>query len=145
LSRGLKLFVGLAAVLAMGWLWHGPLGQGEAFVAGTEAQARATLAATELPGLSVRLGRDPASREAILAGPADDFQRHGMGSFPGIDERILSVAGVSEVRWTDDPRAMSAPRVPLLVETLTLLAIAYVLGLVAGWYLFGRPERNRYA
>lgn len=31
---------------------------------------------------------------------------------------------------------------PLIVETLLLVAIAYALGLGIGWLLFGRPKRQ---
>jgi hypothetical protein len=94
-----KLLIGLVAALAAGWISHGPLGRGEAFVGRLQAQADAVLARTEVPGVHVRFSRDPLSREAILSGPADEFQREGQGEFPGINDRIAAIAGVSGIRW----------------------------------------------
>jgi hypothetical protein len=53
----------------------------------------------ELPEVHVRFDRDPLSREAIMSGQADQFQREGMGQFPGLDDRIRAIPGVSGVRW----------------------------------------------
>ena len=97
-----KLLIGAAAALAAGWLSHGPLGRGEAFVAGLEAAANAQVAEAELPGVTVRFSRDPLSRKAILTGTADDFQREGMGQLPGINDRIRGIAGISGIEWQRD-------------------------------------------
>ena len=94
-----KLLVGLVAVLVMGWAWHGPAGRGEAFAAALDAEARAAIAPIGLPGIQVRMARDPIRRVAIMSGPADDIQREGMGSLPGINGRIAAIPGVSGVRW----------------------------------------------
>jgi hypothetical protein len=98
MSRLAKFLVGLAAALLAGWIGHGPLGQGEAFVDGLDAQAKAVVRETELP-VQVRFERDPLRREAILSGQADRFQREGLGNFPGINRRVAAVPGVSGVRW----------------------------------------------
>ena len=97
-----KFLIGLAAALLAGWISHGPLGQGEAFIAGLEARSEATLRQAELPGVRVRFPRDPLSREAILTGNANDFQREGQGLFPGINDRIREVPGVAGLRWDDN-------------------------------------------
>jgi len=96
-----KLLIGLAAALLAGWVSHGPLGRGEAFVAGLEARSRAVLREAELPGIEVRFPRDPLSRRAVLKGEATEFQREGQGLFPGIDDRIRAVPGVAGLRWED--------------------------------------------
>src|SRR6476469_3301081 len=98
MSPWLKFLVGLAASLLAGWVGHGPLGQGEAFIDQLDAQAKAVIRANELP-VHVRFARDPLSREAILSGQADRFQREGMAGFPGINGRVAAVPGVSGVRW----------------------------------------------
>ena len=143
MSRAVKMLIGLAAVLLMGWISHGPLGRGEAFVAGVEAGARAAVAATDLTGVEVRLGRNPLSRTALLSGPADDFQRRGMGSQPGLTQIVEEVDGVGAVRWEDE--ASGGSGLPLLAETLALVALAYLLGLGLGWLLWGRPRREGFA
>jgi hypothetical protein len=94
-----KFLIGLAIALAAGWIGHGPLGQGQAFIDLIEARAKAKIAEAELPQVHVRFDRDPLRREAILAGRADAFQREGMGQFPGLNDRIRAVPGVSGVRW----------------------------------------------
>ncbi len=105
MSPGVKFLIGLAAVVLMGWVYHGPVGNGEALVDRLEGEARAAVAASEVPGVQVRLGRDPLSRAATLSGPANDFQREGMGQFPGLNDRVRAVEGISSIEW-----AAPAPR-----------------------------------
>jgi hypothetical protein len=110
MQPAMKILIGLAATLAMGWINHGPLGQGEALIDGIEANARAAVAEAGLPGVEVRLGRDPLSRVVTLSGPADDFQREGMGGLPGLNERVAAVDGVSRVEWANPPPARTGGR-----------------------------------
>ena len=92
------LLIGIAAVLATGALWHGPLGASERLVRQAEASARRTLDRYEMPMIQARMQRDPISRRLILSGPADAFQR-------GELVRILDeTPGVLEVRW--DPASL---------------------------------------
>lgn len=101
MPTAVKFLIGLAAAWVAGWASHGPLGQGEAFVDRMEAQAKAVVRDSQLPGVEVRLARDPLKREAILTGTANDFQREGMGLLPGINDRVLDVPGVASVRWEE--------------------------------------------
>lgn len=96
-----KFLIGLGAALLAGWISHGPLGQGEAFLMKLEGQAAQVVREAELPGVQVRFARDPLSREAILSGPANDFQREGQGLFPGINDRIRDMPGVSDLHWEE--------------------------------------------
>ncbi len=141
MSPTLKVLIGLAAVLAGGWLNHGPLGGGERLIGRIEADARAAVAAAQVPGTDVRLDRDPLSRAATLSGTANQFQREGMGSMPGLNDRVRAVEGVAAVGWAGE----AAPRrLPLLLEELAWLAAAYVLGLTLGAFLFTRRRRQSY-
>jgi hypothetical protein len=99
MSSWLKFLIGLSAALLAGWISHGPLGRGAAFVDRLEAQAQRRLRVVDLPGVTVRMERSPLGRTAILSGQADQFQREGMGSYPGIDERIRTIPGVRNIRW----------------------------------------------
>ena len=100
----LKFTIGLAAALLTGWISHGPLGRGQIFVDRMEAQAKAVVREAQIPGVEVRFSHNPLSREAILSGPADQFQREGQGLLPGLDERVRAVPGVATIRW-DDPES----------------------------------------
>ena len=134
-----KFLIGLAAVAAMSWIAQGPMGQAEAFVSGLENQARAAVAETNLPGIEVRVGRDPHSRLATLSGPADAFQREGQGSLKGLNDLVGEIGGVSGVRWADEPprRAM-----PLLLEVMAATLLAYLAGVGIGWLFRRRPKRE---
>lgn len=138
MSRWLKLMIGLAAALFAGWLSYGPLGQGDAFVGKLEARAKGMVRFAALPGVDVRLAREPLARVAILSGPANDFQRNGIGDLPGLNGRIESVPGVSDVRWDAQGKV-----VPLIAEVLGLVALAWLIGLALGWLIF-RPRREGY-
>jgi len=139
MSPALKFLIGLAAVAGMAAIGHGPAGQGAAFVGGMEDEARAAVAATNVPDIDVRMGRDPLTRLATASGPADAFQREGQGELKGISDRIREVEGVSGVRWADEPERFA---LPLFVETLILALVAYLIGLGLAWLLWGRPKRQ---
>ena len=138
MSRWTKLLIGLAAALAAGWIAHGPAGMGAAYIDRVEAGARAVVRDAAIPGVAVHLGRDPLSRTAFLSGPANDFQREGMGMLPGLNDRVGGVAGVAGVRWAEEGFA-----IPLLAETLVLTLLAYLVGVGLGWVFF-RPRRETF-
>ena len=140
----LKALLGLLLALAAAWIWHGPLGRGEALVDRLEGEARAAAARAELPGISVRLGRDPLARNAVLSGPANDLQREGLGSQKGISDYVRDVEGIGSVDWADSP-GVQRRALPLLAETLILAAFAYLLGLGLGRLLWGRRRSGGFA
>ena len=143
MTSGAKLLTGVAAVLLLGWLHHAPLGNGEAEAERLESRARTVVAATELRNIDMHIERDPIARRAILSGPADDFQRNGMGSFKGLTQRVDDVPGIRQVHWADEPGSPSFI-LPMLAETLLLLLAAYALGLALAWVMF-RSREGRYA
>jgi hypothetical protein len=98
MNHGLIFAAGMAATLAAGALWHGPLGAGERLATRSDKIARATLDYYELPAVNARLEREPLRRRIVLSGPADAFQRSEL-------LRIMAqVPGVNEVRW--DPASL---------------------------------------
>jgi hypothetical protein len=131
--------IGAVAVLAAAWITHGPLGQGDAFMARLQEEAQAVLAEAGTPRVQVRFERSPLVREAVLSGQANDFQRNGMGSLPGINGRIDAIAGVGGVHWEGEGPA--AWRVPLLAETQLIALIVYFAGVGLSWLVF-RPRRE---
>jgi hypothetical protein len=134
MGPAVKFLVGLAAVLLLGWLYHGPLGNGEARLARIEDAARQVVAQSEVANIAVRMERDPPMRIAILSGPADQFQRRGQGSLPGLSQLVDNVDGVAAVQWADEP-APSQFVLPLLAELLIPLLIAYLIGLGLAWFV----------
>ena len=98
MNRTSILALGLAAVVALTWLWHSPLGAGDRLAARVEAAARAQLDHDEMVRVQARLERDPLARTLVLSGPADDFQRGE------IKRRMELLPGVGEARW--DPASL---------------------------------------
>lgn len=143
MNRTGKLLTGLAAALLAGWIHHGPMGNGERYAGAIEAAAKDVVAASEIPGISVQLGRNPLDRVATLSGTADDFQRNGMGGQKGLTQRVAEVPGISSVRWADEGPGGFA--LPLVVETLVHVILAYLLGLAVGWMIWGRERRQGFA
>ena len=141
MPASVKVLIGLVAVLLMGWLHQGPLGGGERLARQIEARARAAIVPAELPGVSVRLERDPLRRAAILSGKADQFQREGQGSLKGLNDLVGETEGVDSVTWVGEGEPAG---LPLLVEALALLLLAYLAGLGLGAFLFGRRRRQSY-
>jgi len=139
MGKGVKLLIGLAIALAAAWIGHGPLGQGAASSDRPNRSPKRRWRAADVPGVDVRLGRDPLSRAAILSGPANDFQRNGIGDLPGITQRVADVPGISLGRAGDN----GGRSVPLVAETLGLAALAYLIGIILGRILF-RPKRRSF-
>ncbi|HEV7660609.1 MAG TPA: hypothetical protein VGO55_12280 [Allosphingosinicella sp.] len=153
MSRGVKILIGLAVALLAGWVAHGPLGRGAAYVDILEVGAKAGVARTELRGISVQMNREPLARIAVLSGTNDPFLRCGSASFirgnrdcsmarretdvPGVNDRVAAVPGMAGLRWEPWGRV-----VPLVAETLGLAALAWLAGLGLGWLIF-RPRRKR--
>jgi hypothetical protein len=140
----LKAILGLLLTLAAAWIWHGPLGHGERLVDRLQREAELAVAKSELPGITVRLSRDPLARAAKLSGQANDLQREGLGSQKGISDLVRDVEGISQVRWVDEPDA-SRRITPLLLETMAVAALAYLIGLGLGWLFWGRRRREGFA
>lgn len=100
MNRTSILALGIAAVIGVTWLWHGPLGAGDRLAARIEAAARAQLDHDEMILVQARLERGPLARRLILSGPADDFQRRE------IKRRMERLRGVAEARW--NPSSLAA-------------------------------------
>lgn len=165
MSRWLKLLIGLALTLLVGWLGYGPFGAGKAYVDLLQQRADFILQdpRAQVPGVQARISRNPLSRTVFMCGPADSFQRQGTlnweraSDYPGLEGRMLMIGGISSVVW--DPPAASpsqtappcrpggpnaAGGLPLLVELLGLAALAWLIGLGIGWVIRRRPRRTGY-
>jgi hypothetical protein len=120
----------LAAVLAAA-IWHGPLGAADRFSAKVEQDARETLAYNEAPtGMSVQIHHGPLTRQLILSGPGNDFQR-------GEAVRLLrQISGVSDAGW-----ARSAG-LPLIVEGMVAALLGFLFGLLVAYLVELRRRYN---
>ena len=123
--------LGLAASIAAVALWHGPIGAAGSYSARVERAARATLDDWEMSQVEARLGRGPLSRQLILSGPADDFQR-------GELVRIMSeLPGVGRATWSPEDRAL-----PLIAEAALTALVGYLLGLLLAFLVALRRRYN---
>ena len=131
-KAGVAFAIGAALVLALGTLWHGPLGGGEKLASTVDRRSRQVLNDWEMTEVQGRLQRAPISRTLVLSGPADDFQRSEL-------IRIMDrVPGVARVRWAD----MKSPNaLPLLAEAELAGLLCFGLGLLLAYLL---ELRRRY-
>ena len=120
---------GVAAALVATSLWHG-LGAAAAFERKTEALTRQRLIDWEVPQMQARLHKGLLSRQVLLSGPADDFQR-------GELVRIISdVPGVSTATWSDDGG------VPLLAEGTLATLLGLMVGAIVSYLIVLRRRYN---
>ena len=104
MNRTTILALGILAVIAVTWIWHGPLGTGERFAGEVNGRARAMLDHYEMTHIEARMERDPLIRRVILSGPADDFQRRE------IKRMVEAQPGVGEAAWS--PSSLQAEPTP---------------------------------
>ncbi|HYG30360.1 MAG TPA: hypothetical protein VD887_09110 [Allosphingosinicella sp.] len=143
MPRWAKLLIGLAAALVAGWLYYGPYGGGARFIDALQQRAELRLSLPEVRGVGVtaRMQREPLARLVTLSGPADPYQREGMGSYPGINDRMRTIPGMGGIAWQGEEGDWV---LPLLAEILLLAAAAWLTGLGIGWLLFGRRRRQSF-
>ena len=126
--KWLLVDAGIVTAVLCSLLWSGPLGGGRRFINSVETLARKALDYYEMTQVSGRLGHAPLTRQLILEGPADDFQRSEL-------VRLMSqLPGVSNASWQGGNGAW-----PIIVEG-ALVALA---GLLVGALLAFLVERHR--
>lgn len=104
MNRASTVALGILATLAVGWLWHGPLGTGERMATNMESVARAQLDHDEMTQVQAHVQRGPLTRRLILTGPADDFQRGE------IVRRMELLPGVGDATWDSSALPAEARR-----------------------------------
>lgn len=92
MKRFLLGFGGVALAMAATAAWH-ELVAGERMATTIEHNARLQLDNDEMTQVQAHVQRNPLSRELILSGPADDFQRGE------IARRMLLLPGVGAATW----------------------------------------------
>ncbi len=129
-KRTAALAVGAVLTLAAAALWHGPMGAAERYSSKVESVSREVLDHYEMTQVTARLGRGPLSRQLILSGPADDFQRSEL-------VRVMSdVPGVSSARWS------STRTIPLLAEGTLAAILGFLVGLLLAYLVELRRRHN---
>lgn len=126
------LVVGVAVALACALLWSGPLGGAERLERQIERRIHLTLVYYEMTQVSARLHHAPLTRNILLAGPADDFQR---GELVRVMEEI---PGVAKASWNSKDSA----GLPLVVEGLIAALLGFLLGALLAYAVELRRRYN---
>ena len=129
--QALALGIGLVASIAAAVLWHGPLGAADRFSSEVERYAHEVLVENYAPaGMTARIHHGPLTRQLMLSGPGDDFQRSEAA-------RLLSqVPGVSDASWTP------ALGIPLIAQGAITAVMGFLLGVLVAYLLELRRRHN---
>jgi hypothetical protein len=127
------LAAGVGAILAIAWIWQGPVGTGSRFANTVERETRQVLVDFEMEPVRAVVERRPLSRTLVLSGPADNFQR-------GELVRILNeVPGVARVRWANSSPGST---LPMLLEVELAALLSFGLGLLLAYLIELRRRSN---
>ena len=127
------ILAGIAVTLAVGALWHGPLGAGTRLAGRMEARTQYLLKDWDMTQVRGAMAQAPLRREVILTGPADDFQRGELKRLVGL------LPGVEAVSFADEPRE---DPLPLVVQAELAALIGFCIGLIIA-YLGELRRRSR--
>ena len=129
--RNVALAVGVILSIAAAALWHGPLGAADRFAAEVERDARRTAVYYEVPQVSAHLHHGPLTRQMLLSGPADDFQRVEL-------VRLMEdIPGVSDASWS-----LGGGTLPLIAEAGAVSVLAFLFGLLLAYLVELRRRYN---
>jgi hypothetical protein len=122
---------GAVAAIVASVLWHGPLGAADRLSTAVERSAAQVLADNDAPsGVTARIHHSPLTRQLILSGPSDDFQRAEAA-------RLLSqIPGVGGAAWR------RSTGVPLIAEGAIAAVLGFLLGLVLAYLVELRRRHN---
>ena len=130
-KRYALLAAGVVASLVAASLWPGPLGAADRLSQKWEPESRLTLGHNEAPaGMIAQMHHGPLTRQVILSGPGNDFQR-------GEAVRLLDqIPGVSEASWN------RTPGIPLIVEGMAVALLGFLFGLLVAYLVELRRRYN---
>jgi len=129
--RNAALASGLVGALVAVALWHGPAGAAARFTARVERNVQRTLAYYEMSQVSGSLHRAPVTRQLLLQGRADDFQRSEIVRY------MEQIPGIASASWgTADWRP------PLLAEGVAIGVLGFLLGLLLAYLVELRRRYN---
>lgn len=128
--RAVPIVIGAIASIVLAALWHGPLGGADRFSVEVEQSVRWATVYYEIPEVSGHLHHGPLTRQVLLSGPADDFQRSELVRIVG------DLPGVSTATWSSDGGGL-----PLIVEGGAVAILGFLFGLLLAYL---RELRRRY-
>ena len=85
----------------------------------------------EMTRVTAKLHHDPLTRDVLLSGPADDFQRSELVRL------IDRIPGVGSARWSADGGGL-----PLIVEGCVISLLGFLLGLLLAYLVELRRRYN---
>ena len=130
-KRNLALGTGVVVSIAAAILWHGPLGAADRFATEVDRNARRTAIYYEVPQVIAHLHRDPLTRQILLSGPADDFQRVEL-------VRLMEdIPGVSDATWSSGGGTL-----PLVAEGSAVSILGFLFGLLLAYLVELRRRYN---
>lgn len=122
---------GIIAALIAAALWHGPSGAADRFSNAVEQEARQVLTDNNAPaGMTARIHRAPLTREVVLSGPGDDFQRAYSAQL------VADVPGASDATWH------RSAGVPLILQGAAAAFAGFLCGLVLAYLVELRRRHN---
>lgn len=129
--RVVFIVAGAALSIVAAAVWHGPLGAADRFSSAIERSARQVLVYNDAPnGINVHVHHAPLTRQLILSGPGDDFQRAEAA-------RLLElIPGVSKATWTRHAG------IPLIVQGAIAAVLGFLLGLLLAYLVELRRRYN---
>ena len=130
-SRSLMFAIGVALVVGLAVLWHGPLGAADRFSSVVERYVRLAIVYNEIPEVTGHLHHGPLTRRVLLSGPADDFQRSELVQI------IAEVPGVSSATWSP-----SSAGVPLIVQGIAAGVVGFLFGVMLAYLIDLRRRYN---
>lgn len=129
--RRIALALGAGAAVAAAALWHGPIGAADRLTAQVGHDARLTLDNYEMTQVRAEIHHGPLTRQVLLSGPADDFQRSELVRIIG------SLPGVSSATWS-----RSGGGTPLIAEGAGVSLLGFLIGLVLAYLVELRRRYN---
>ena len=128
--RRIVLLCGAVVAIAVAALWQGPLGAAHRLATQVERDARLTLDNYEMTRVRAHIHHGPFTRQLLLSGPADDFQRSELVRIIG------SIPGVSSASWS------AGGGTPLIAEGAGTSLLGFLIGLVLAYLVELRRRYN---
>lgn len=130
-KRIISLAAGAVLSLAATALWHGPFGAADRLSAHVERDLHGALVYYEMvQQVTAHLHHGPLTREVVLSGSGDDFQRSELARLLG------QIPGVRSANWT------GRGGVPLIVEGCAVSLLGFLLGLLLAYLVELRRRYN---